>query len=98
MMIRQGSLRRILLASTVTAAALCLVGQAHAQAQAGPVHVMKPRGASTATASTGGNLVDHGGPVLASPTTYAIWSGDPSAFPADSQAGVDKPVQSGFKQ
>lgn len=90
MMTRQRSLRRILLASTVMVAALCLVGQAHAQAQAGSVHVMKPREASAAATTGGGNLVDHGGLILPTSTIYAVWWGDPADFPADAQEGVDQ--------
>jgi hypothetical protein len=37
----------------------------------------------------GGNLIDHGGPVLASSRTYAIWWGSPTAFPSDAQAGIN---------
>jgi hypothetical protein len=37
----------------------------------------------------GSNLVDHGGRVLPSSNTYAIWWGTPSAFPSDAQAGID---------
>jgi hypothetical protein len=35
------------------------------------------------------NLIDNGGPVLSSSATYAIWWGTPSAFPSDSQQGLD---------
>jgi hypothetical protein len=34
------------------------------------------------------NVVDHGGPVLASSNTYAIYWGDQSAFPSDLQSGM----------
>jgi hypothetical protein len=37
----------------------------------------------------GGNLIDHGGWVLPASNTYVIWWGDPSAFPADAQTGID---------
>lgn len=36
-----------------------------------------------------GNLIDHGGPVLSNSNTYAIWWGNPAAFPADAQTGID---------
>jgi hypothetical protein len=39
--------------------------------------------------SSGGNLIDHGGPVLPSSQVYAIWWGAASAFPSDAQAGID---------
>jgi hypothetical protein len=39
--------------------------------------------------SSGGALVDHGGRVLPASSTYAIWWGTPSAFPADAQTGID---------
>ena len=35
------------------------------------------------------NLVDHGGRVLPTSKTYALWWGTPSAFPADAQSGID---------
>jgi hypothetical protein len=37
----------------------------------------------------GGNLVDHGGAVLSTSHTYAIWWGNQSAFPSDAQSGLD---------
>jgi hypothetical protein len=37
---------------------------------------------------TSGPLLDHGGTVLASSTTYAIYWGTPSDFPADLEAGM----------
>src|SRR5579884_713062 len=40
-------------------------------------------------ASSGTNLIDHGGRVLPSSNTYAIWWGTPSAFPSDAQQGID---------
>jgi hypothetical protein len=44
-------------------------------------HVRMGKGQQKAS---GGNLVDHGGKVLSVSHTYAIWWGDPTAFPADS--------------
>lgn len=43
-----------------------------------------------------GPLIDHGGAVLASSTTYAIYWGTPSDFPADLEAGMAA-LLSGFK-
>src|SRR5579863_5245520 len=40
-------------------------------------------------ASSSGNLIDHGGRVLPSSNTYAIWWGTPSTFPSDAEAGID---------
>lgn len=37
----------------------------------------------------GGQLIDHGGPVLPASNTYAIWWGNQAAFPADAQSGID---------
>lgn len=34
------------------------------------------------------NLVDNGGPILPSSHTYAIWWGDPTAWPTDVEAGM----------
>ena len=39
--------------------------------------------------STADNLVDRGGDVLPSTTTYAVWWGDRSRFPADAVAGLE---------
>jgi hypothetical protein len=43
----------------------------------------------TRNTTSGGNLVDHGGKVLPTSNTYAIWWGNQSAFPTDAQAGLD---------
>jgi hypothetical protein len=37
---------------------------------------------------TGGNLIDHGGPVISNAHLYAIWWGTPSSFPSDANAGL----------
>ncbi len=37
----------------------------------------------------GGNLIDHGGPVLVADTTYAIWWGPASGWASDTQSGID---------
>ncbi len=60
---------------SVTAEQLALEERGPADA-----HVRYAKGHSGGSA---GNLVDHGGKVLAASNTYAIWWGDPSAFPAD---------------
>ena len=44
---------------------------------------------------SGGPLLDHGGPVLDSSTTYAIYWGPPSKFPADLESGMET-LLSGF--
>jgi len=90
------SSRILLIPAIVVTATVCAAGQAHAQVQVGPVHIMKPRDASTAVTSGVSNLIDHGGPVLANSTTYALWWGDPSAFPPDAQARIDSLLQ-GFE-
>jgi hypothetical protein len=61
-----------------------------AYGQAQPTGIMKARDASAAATTSGGNLIDHGGLVLPTSTIYAIWWGDPAAFPADAQDGVDQ--------
>jgi hypothetical protein len=38
---------------------------------------------------SGGNLIDHGGKVLPTSNTYAIWWGTQSSFPSDAQVGLD---------
>jgi hypothetical protein len=42
-----------------------------------------------ATTSSSGNLIDHGGKVLPSSNTYAIWWGNQAAFPTDAKSGID---------
>lgn len=41
------------------------------------------------TTTSGDNLVDHGGKTLPTSSTYAIWWGNQSDFPADAQSGLD---------
>lgn len=53
-----------------------------------PRHIHWQRGFAHGSGG-GGNLIDHGGPVLVVDTTYAIWWGSPSAWPSDTQTGVD---------
>ena len=43
----------------------------------------------------GGNLIDHGGVVLDSSATYAIYWGRPSDFPGDLETGMEE-LLSGF--
>lgn len=50
-------------------------------------NVLQPKDARSST--NGGPLVDHGGKVLSSSNTYAIWWGNPSAFPSDAESGLD---------
>ncbi|HET9729668.1 MAG TPA: hypothetical protein VFR41_09625 [Acidimicrobiia bacterium] len=45
--------------------------------------------------SSGGDLVDHGGPVLPSATLYAIWWGPQANFASDEKAGIEN-LLSGF--
>jgi hypothetical protein len=52
---------------------------------------MRFKNANSATSS--GNLIDHGGKVLPSSNTYAIWWGTQSAFPSDAKTGLDSLFQ-----
>lgn len=59
-----------------------------------PQHLHLQKGVKDAHHGGGGgggvaNLSDHGGAILTGSTTYAIWWGAPSGFPADAQTGVD---------
>lgn len=49
---------------------------------------MDAAGALGSPRKAGGPLIDHGGLVLASSTTYAIYWGPPSGFPADLESGM----------
>jgi len=49
---------------------------------------MEPAGAQRAPKKSGGPLIDHGGVVLDSSATYAIYWGTPSDFPSDLEAGM----------
>lgn len=84
------SLRCLLLAWGVL---LTLAIWAVGQAQTGAVHVMKPRDASTAATTSSGNLIDHGGLVLPTSTTYVIWWGDTSLFPGDQMVAINSLLQ-----
>jgi hypothetical protein len=52
------------------------------------VHLQKGEAHSGSAGGTS-NLVDHGGRVLATSNTYAIWWGTQSAFPSDAKTGID---------
>jgi hypothetical protein len=54
----------------------------------GPRHIHWQRGFAHHQGG-GGNLIDHGGPVLAADSTYAIWWGPTTAWPSDTQTGID---------
>ena len=57
---------------------------------------MEPAGAQGARKNGGGgNLIDHGGVVLGSSKTYAIYWGTQSDFPSDLEAGMEE-LLSGF--
>jgi hypothetical protein len=60
----------------------------HALDSDGPRHIHWQRGFAHHQGG-GGNLIDHGGPVLAADTTYAIWWGSASAWPSDTQSNID---------
>jgi len=54
----------------------------------GPRHIHWQRGLAHHQGG-GSNLIDHGGPVLTADSTYAIWWGAPTAWPSDTQSGID---------
>jgi hypothetical protein len=54
----------------------------------GPRHIHWQRGFAHHQGG-GGNLIDHGGPVLAADSTYAIWWGATTAWPSDTQSSID---------
>jgi hypothetical protein len=54
----------------------------------GPRHILWQRGFAP-LAAAGGNLIDHGGPVLVADTTYAIWWGPTSEWPSDTQTAIN---------
>lgn len=47
----------------------------------------------TKSSTNGGNLVDHGGKVLPTSNTYAIWWGNQAAWPADVSTSLDSMFQ-----
>jgi len=54
-----------------------------------PNHIQWKRGFDHHHGGGAGNLIDHGGPVLAADSTYAIWWGPTSAWPSDTQSGIN---------
>lgn len=58
-----------------------------------PQHVFPDRASARPTSSAGGLLIDHGGRVLPASNVYAVWWGNPAAFPSDAQAGIDSLFQ-----
>ena len=53
------------------------------------MHVQYQRGAKPGGSTSGGNLIDHGGPVLPVSRTYTIWWGNQASFPTDAKSGID---------
>ncbi len=49
------------------------------------LHFKDARGSATSTSP----LIDHGGKVLPTSNTYAIWWGNQSSFPIDAKSGID---------
>ncbi len=76
----------VLSAAGIGAAAADQPGAEHFDQQR-PDAVVAARGSGGPHAS-GGNLVDHGGPVLPAANLYAIWWGPASGFPTDAQSGI----------
>ena len=69
----------VALAAGVTVATTS-AASASASGNAAP-HLLKPHAAHTSPAATGGNLVNHGGPVQTAPKVYVVywgWTSDPS--------------------
>jgi hypothetical protein len=93
------ALKRILLSAAVLLPAMGLLavrggGQAVSSIQPRRPRIQHMRGASptapaNAASTTPPNMVYNGGLVLPSTTTYAIWWGKPSDFPADARDGID---------
>jgi len=75
--------------SFAAAAAACfaLTATVAVSASAPQSHAMRQRGAGN-HASSSGNLIDHGGPVMPVSTTYAIWWGNQGAWSSDVKSGV----------
>ena len=71
--------------ATATLASLVWAGPAGAASNAAE-HALHTK--SHNATSSGSNLVDHGGPVLASSATYAIFWGQQSAWSSDVQTGI----------
>jgi hypothetical protein len=88
----------VALASVAALAAACsaappgeLDGQQSQAVENDAMHIHWQKGARPGGGGGGGasNLVDHGGRVLASSNTYAIWWGSQRSFPADAESGID---------
>jgi hypothetical protein len=92
-------LRRILLCAVFLVPAMTMLatrasGQAASGAQMHVQGIHRIRGANSAAAAAAPaanppNMVDNGGPVIPTSTTYAIFWGKPSDFPSDAVQGVD---------
>jgi hypothetical protein len=94
-------LRRVFLYAVILLPAMTMLasragGQAASGAQLHVQGIHRTRGASSAAAAAAPatavnppNMVDNGGPVIPTSTTYAIWWGKPSDFPSDAVQGVD---------
>jgi hypothetical protein len=67
-------------------AAAATAASAHHSASAAQVRTLHTKGAKRA--SSGGPLVDHGGKILPSSNTYAIWWGTASAWASDVEPGI----------
>ena len=80
-------------------------GQAEPSSPNRPAGVMpkrdsNPRPSVNAAASAASNPLNIpylGGSVLPNPIVYALWWGDPAAFPADERDGIDDILQNGFE-
>src|ERR1700726_2726823 len=94
-------LRRIFLYAVILLPAVTMLasragGQAASGAQMHIQGIHRTRSANSAAAAAAPapaanppNMVDNGGPVIPTSTTYAIWWGKPSDFPSDAVQGVD---------
>ena len=89
----------VALASVAALAAACsaappgeLDGQQSQAVENDPMHIHWQKEARPGGGGGGGasNLVDHGGRVLASSNTYAIWWGSQRSFPADAEDGYER--------
>lgn len=91
---RTGRLVRAGMAMVTAAAVASLVSAHGAGASSAAVSKLHTKGAHGASTS-GGLLVDHGGPVLAASKTYVIWWGPSSAWASDVPGGITS-LFSGF--
>ena len=60
----------------------------HSSATHNNISAMGFRNAAAHAGTSGGNLIDHGGKVLAASNTYVIWWGNSAAWPSDVQSGI----------